>query len=186
MTGDAKRLECVFFSLVGRDKGADLVLDAAEALPHVGFTFYGRIDRAFEREFGRRAAALANAEYRGVFDSVTADPVTELNRYDLHLLPTRWPNEGVPGVLVETKMAAVPSVVSNICYNAELVRDGIEGIVLPECTAGALAEIIAALDADRERLDAMKQAALDSAERFYIDRYVDWLAADLMEEGTVA
>lgn len=186
MMGNAGRLECVFFSLIGHDKGADLVLDAAEALPRVGFTFYGRVEHAFEREFGERVAALLNVGYRGVFDSVAGDPIAEVNGYDLHLLPTRWPNEGVPGVLVETKMAAVPSVVSDICYNAELVRDGVEGVVLGACTADALAAAIGTLDADRARLDRMKQAALDSAERFYIDRYVDWLAADLMEEGTVA
>lgn len=50
--------------------------------------------------------------------------MVEPSAYDLHLFPSRWRNEGVSGVLVEIKMAAVPSIVSDICYNAELIRDG--------------------------------------------------------------
>lgn len=178
---DDRRLKCVFFSLVSPDKGIDLVLDAAECLPGIEFYIYGRVERNCG-DFGLRVDRLNNARYMGVFDSVRGDVVAELNKYDLHLFPSRWPNEGVPGVLVETKMAAVPSIVSDICYNAELVVDGEEGIVLRENTATALVEAISSLDVDRERLDAMKAASLKSAERFYIDRYIDWLVADLNDE----
>lgn len=175
------RLSCVFFSLVSSDKGVDLVLDAADALPEVDFFVYGRIERGYEG-FEGRVARLGNVTYMGVFDSVRDDVVAELNKYDVHLFPTRWPNEGVPGVLVETKMAAVPSIVSDVCYNTELVRDGSEGVVLRRNTAEELARAISSLDADREKLGAMKAAALESAERFYIDRYIDWLVSDLSEE----
>lgn len=178
---EARRLRCVFFSLVSPEKGADVVLGAARRLPGVDFDFYGRLDKTFEHQFLAGVDSLDNVKYRGVFDSVEDDPVKELNGYDLHLFPSRWPNEGVPGVLVETKMAAVPSIVSDICYNSEIVRDGSEGIVLDNCTDAALAQAIESLDSDRVLLDSMKQAALESAERFYIDRYIGWLIADLLE-----
>ena len=134
-------MRCVFFSLVSKVKGAGLVLDAAKELPQVEFHFYGRVEEDFKDEFERRLAKLPNSSYHGVFDSVKDDVLAELNQYDLHMLPTSWPNEGVPGVLVETKMAAVPSIVSDCCHNAEIVRDGADGIVggsrfaerLPEC-----------------------------------------------------
>lgn len=174
-------LSAVFFSLVSPDKGADLVLDAAETLPNVDFYVYGRIEHEYD-EFLSRVESLANVEYMGVFDSVHGDVVAELRKYDLHIFPSRWPNEGVPGVLVETKIAAVPSIVSDICYNSELVRDGEEGVVLKENTASALAEAIASLDVDRRRLDDMKAAALESAERFYIDNYIDRLVVDITDK----
>ena len=119
------------------------------------------------------------AERLGVFDSVTNDAVSELSRYDLHLFPSKWAAEGVPGVLVETKMAAVPTVASNIGYNAELVASGKDGIVLDECTAEAMCDAIKALDRDRERLVSMKEAALASAEYFCVDHYLEELVADL-------
>lgn len=172
-------IKCVFFSLIGEAKGADLVLNAAAGLPEVEFHFYGRIEERFKRRFDAGVAALSNVEYHGVFDSVSGDVLAELNRYDLHLLPTSWPNEGVPGVLVETKMAAVPSVVSDCCHNAEIVENGVDGIVLNDCGVESLRSAIESLASDLSRLDEMKRAALDSAERFYIDRYVDLIVSEL-------
>lgn len=173
-------MRCVFFSLVSKVKGAGLVLDAAKELPQVEFHFYGRVEEDFKDEFERRLAKLPNSSYHGVFDSVKDDVLAELNQYDLHLLPTSWPNEGVPGVLVETKMAAVPSIVSDCCHNAEIVRDGADGIVLDRCDAPSLVKAVRGLAEDPDRLDAMKASALASAERFYIDRYIGWIVQDLV------
>lgn len=175
-------LDSVFFSLISPDKGIELILDASDMLPDIGFHLYGRIEDGYETRFADELVNRKNVWYHGVFDSVEGDVVSELNKYDIHLFPTRWPNEGVPGVLVETKMAAVPSIVSDICYNAELVRDGVEGIVLRQNTAECLVEAISSLDVNRERLNAMKVSALESAERFYIDKYIDWLVSDLTGE----
>lgn len=173
-------IRCVFFSLIGEAKGADLVLEAARNLSEVEFHFYGRVDCGFKQRFRAGLSSLPNVEYHGIFDSVSGDVLAELNQYDLHLLPTSWPNEGVPGVLVETKSAAVPSIVSNCCHNVEVVKDGIDGIVLEECTAQNLSAAIAGCARNPDRLDEMKRAALVSAERFYIDRYVDLIVSELV------
>lgn len=76
-------------------------------------------------------------------------------------------------------MAAVPTVASNINYNAELVESGKDGIVLDECTVEAMCDAIKALDRDRELLASMKEAALASAEYFCVDHYLEELVADL-------
>ena len=175
------KIRCVFFSLIGKAKGADLVLDVASDLPMIEFHFYGRIEESFEHRFVNEISGLPNVEYHGVFDSVDGDVTTELNQYDIHLLPTKWLDEGVPGVLVETKMAAVPSIVSDCCYNAEIVEDGVDGVVLKECSANSLRDALSVLSADPSRLDEMKRAALASAERFCIDHYVDMIVSELTE-----
>lgn len=175
-------LRCVFFSLISRDKGADLVLQAAELLPEVEFHLYGRVAPGFGGVLRHAEESLSNVEYHGVFDSVIGDVYDELRRYDVHLLPTSWPNEGVPGVLVETKVAAVPSIVSNCQYNAEIVNDGMDGFVLEECTTEALVRAICRIDEDRELLDEMKANAFESAERYYIDRYIDWIVREIEGE----
>lgn len=173
------KIRCVFFSLIGEAKGADLVLDIVSDLPKVEFHFYGPIEKNFEHRFINTISELPNVEYHGIFDSVNGDVTTELNKYDIHLLPTKWPDEGIPGVLVETMMAAVPSIVSDCCYNAEIVEDGVDGVVLKECSAESLRDTISDLSADPFRLDEMKRAALASAERFYIDQYVDMVVSML-------
>lgn len=175
------RLSCVYFSLVSEEKGALVVLDVARMLPNVDFHLYGRIDPDIPNEFLMRCDALPNVCYHGVFDSVEGDVVAELSQYDVHLFPSEYGNEGVPGVLVETKIAGVPTVASDRCYNGEIVLDGVEGLVLEDVTAGAFASAISSLDSDRDLLLKMKHAALESAERFYIERYIEEIVATLVE-----
>lgn len=176
-----KRLKCVFFSQINEEKGAGIILDAASRLPDVEFHFYGRIEEDYCKGFLAILAGLNNAEYHGIFDSVSGDVLNELNGYDLHLFPSRYSGEGVPGVLVETKMAAVPSVVSDCCHNAEIVEDGVDGVVLRECTMEKLVDVISFLDSNRRRLSAMKEAALVSSERFCIDRYIHGIVEELLK-----
>lgn len=104
----------VSFSLIGEMRRADLVLETANGLPEVAFHFYGRVDSGFKQRFGAGQFGLPNVEYHGVFDSVPGDVRAELSRYDLPLLPASSPNEGVPEVLVETKIAAVPPLLRAI------------------------------------------------------------------------
>lgn len=173
------RLSCVYFSLISEEKGAPLVLDVARRLPGVDFHFYGRIDPALSDAFAEACEQLPNVRYHGVFDSVGGDVVAELSQYDVHLFPSECPNEGVPGVLVETKMAGVPTVASNRCHNGELVRDGEEGFVLENVDADAFAAVVGWLDSDRSLLLGMKREALASADRFYVDGYIGEIVAAL-------
>ena len=93
------------------------------------------------------------------------------------------PHEGVPGVIAETKLAGVPTIASNRGYNGELIDDGSDGLLTTRDTAEELADAIAALSDDSARLDGMKEAALDSAVRFYVDRYLDLIVSELPQEG---
>lgn len=174
------KVKCVYFSLISEQKGARLVLDVARNSPEMEFHFYGRIDQAFEAHFMSEVSDLANVQYHGVFDSASGDVVAELNAYDIHLFPTMCPNEGVPGVIVETKIAAVPTVASGRGYNGELVEDGVDGLLTREDSADELSGIVKALAKDPRRLDCMKKAALASAERFYIDSYLEPICSELL------
>lgn len=154
------------------------MLETANGLPEVAFHFYGRVDSGFKQRFGAGQFGLPNVEYHGVFDSVPGDVRAKLSRYDLPLLPASSPNEGVPEVLVETKIAAVPPIASDCCHNAEIVKDKIDGIVLEKCAARNLSPAIAVSTRMANRLDETKRAPV-SAERFYIDCYVDLIASEL-------
>ena len=156
---------------------------AAKALPDCCFSFYGRIDTAYEAKFASELERLPNAEYRGVFDSVAGDVVKELNQYDVHLFPTMCPHEGVPGVIAETKLAGVPTIASNRGYNGELIEDGVDGLLTKQDSATELIDAISALSDNPTQLDGMKRAALDSAVKFYVDRYLDLIVSELPQEG---
>lgn len=172
-------LDSVFFSLISPDKGIELIFGASDMVPDVGFHLYGRIEEGYEARFSAELAKRNNVWYHGVFDSVEGDVVSELNKYDVHLFPTLCPNEGVPGVIAETKMAAVPTIASDRGYNSELIDDGIDGALTHEDSSEELARILSDFSTSSCKVDAMKAAALESAESYYIDRYIDWIASDL-------
>ena len=131
-------LHCVFFSRVSPDKGVDIVVEVAHQLKHVDFHIYGELSDEYSEAFHNVLQDSPNVQYHGVFTGKNEEVYEELRKYDVMLFPSRWPFEGVPGILVETKIAGIPSIVSDICYNTEIVEDGVSGIVLKENTPSVL------------------------------------------------
>lgn len=174
-----KKLRCVFFSQVQPEKGADLVLEAARMLPNVDFSFYGNIVDDYKDIFVNRVNAQQNVSYYGVFKGSIDAVYGELSKYDVLLFPTKWDIEGVPGILVEGKIAGLAEIVSNKSYNAELVQDGVEGVVIAENTGNCLAAAIQQLAEDRDFLNSMKKGSRESSERYYIENYIESIADNL-------
>lgn len=165
-------MSSVFFSLVSPDKGVEIALDAAKLLPGVDFHFYGRLERGYEKCFRGKVDELPNVYYHGVFDAVAGDVMGELNKYDVHIFPTLCPNEGVPGVIAETKLAGAPTIASDRSYNGELIEDGIDGFLTHGDSAEELAGILGGMAAAPESVDRMKKAAQASGESYDIERYI--------------
>lgn len=166
------KLKCVFFSLVQQQKGIDHILVAAKKLPNVDFYFYGGVDPAYSERFFAGVDQASNVYYKGVFKGTKEETYAELSQYDVLLFPTMWKTEGVPGILVEAKIAGLAVVASNESYNAELVKHGIEGIILQSNTGDSIAEVLLTLDDDRERLMALKKGSRNSASEYFIEDYV--------------
>lgn len=164
-------MKCLFFSLISKVKGVDNVLLAAGKLENIRFDFYGEIDESYREEFFAALEKLPNCRYWGVFASDGVNIYKKLHEYDMLLLPTRYANEGVPGVLIEGKIAALPAIVSDVCYNRYLVEDGVSGLVLKENTAESLRLALEGLNASR--IDKLKQGALESAESYLIENNLD-------------
>lgn len=165
-------LKCVFFSLIQPEKGVDLILQVAPQLPDVQFEFFGKIVKEYEEKFLAETERHPNVFYKGLFTGSSEEVYTELGRYDVLLLPTRWIAEGVPGVLVEAKIAGITSIVTDHNFNSEVVTDGADGIIMTENTTEGLLEAIDSLNRDRNLLQKLKEGSLASAENYYIENYV--------------
>lgn len=170
---NTNKMKCVFFSNIQKQKGVDIVLDVAKRMENIEFYLYGYIEREYEEEFGRQIFGCKNLFYKGFFSGTNEETIEELSCYDVLLFPTRYKTEGVPGVLVEAKIAGLVEVVTDISYNSELVINGMEGIVIKEPNIDLLEKAIDALDSDRQLLYDLKCGSRASAERFYIDKYMD-------------
>ncbi len=172
MVAENQNLECVFFSQISQFKGADIVLEAARELKTVNFTFYGAILDEYKDNFLEEVESLPNVQYKGIFKGAPNDIYIELGKYDVMLFPSKWKHEGVPGIIVESKIAGITAIVSDIAFNAELVEDEAEGIVLKDNTVTNLVEAISRLSNDRELLARLKKGSHKSCETFYVENYV--------------
>lgn len=167
-----EKLKCVFFSLVQPEKGVDLLLEAARLLPEVSFSIFGKVVSEYQSDFFSLVASLENVKYEGVFTGSSEEVYMKLHEYDVLLFPTKWDIEGVPGILVEAKIAGLACIVSNKSFNADIVEDGVDGIVLSENTIESLCKAILDLNKDRAKLLKYKQGSITSSEKYYIDNYI--------------
>jgi len=81
---------------------------------------------------------------------------------DMFVLPSVW--EVLPIAILEAMACEKPVVCTNAGGDAELVKDGYNGYVVPMRDPGALAEKINALLDDPEKMKSMGQASRRRAE----------------------
>lgn len=165
-------LKLVFFSRIIEDKGVDYILSELAGVDGITVDFYGPIDSGIKAAFDQFIAKYSYAHYRGVFDAAKDDVYAELNQYDVLLLPTKHKTEGVPGILVEAKMAGITAIVSDLSHNAEIVADNSEGIVINDLEKGTLLAAIKSLENNRDRLTDLKQGAYRSRYRYAMETYI--------------
>lgn len=171
-----KIIKLVFFSRICPEKGVDIIIDAVDRLPD-GCTldFYGELSEEYENIFTTFLQSHPWVTYHGVFDATNGNVYQELNQYDVMLLPSRWPGEGVPGALVESKMAGITAIVSNWNFNKEVVIDGVEGIVLEICDTDTLIKAVNKLYLNKDITMSMKRKAYASRTRYDIATYKERL-----------
>ncbi|GJF32006.1 hypothetical protein KNE206_47060 [Kitasatospora sp. NE20-6] len=124
---------------VAPEKRLDLALDALALLPAAHLAVAGD---------GPLRAALAARDTTGrvTFLGDLADPAPLYRAADALLLTSD--SEGVPGVLVEAALAALPAVATDVGWVGEVVQDGVTGTLVPPGDAAALAAAVDRLLAD--------------------------------------
>jgi glycosyltransferase involved in cell wall biosynthesis len=80
------------------------------------------------------------------------------SQHDVFVLPTRW--EGVPVALLEAMVVGLVPVVSRVESGVgEILTDGVTGLMPPVGDVASFADAVAALDANRAKLESMSSAA---------------------------
>lgn len=170
----------VYFSIVCEEKGME---DIREAIPKLvgkySIHIYGEVVERYKNVFENFLQENPKILYKGVFDGAKDNVYRELNQYDVMLFPSHWKGEGVPGALVESKMAGITAIVSDWNFNKEVVINGIEGIVYTDSLAVEMNRLIS----DRSMLKSMKLAAYDSRKRYYTSTYRKLLQEVIAKDG---
>lgn len=129
-----------------------------------------------------RAAILCEAGQRGVADRVSLLGSVPLDRlmtmyggYDIFILPTQ-PGEGIPRVLLEAMANGLPVVTTDVSGITSLIAHEVNGLLLPDASADAVARAVARIARDGELRRRLIQGGYVTAKSHTLERQ----ASDMM------
>jgi glycosyltransferase involved in cell wall biosynthesis len=153
-----------------KDKGLELILEAAAQLKAKGLKFH----MVWVGDGPMRAELESMAQSLGVADrlSITGmctDVPAWLSCFDIFVLPTMW--EGMGRVFLEAQAAGIPVIGTKVGGVPDVVRDGETGILIQPNDVKTLAETIELLITNSELRRQMGIAAAQfaSSEQFQVE-----------------
>ena len=163
----------LFLSVLDPRKGLPELIAAAERFPpKVSLSVFGPEMPGFD------VASIARAphtDYRGVAPPGRAAEILE--DHDAVVLPTRWPSEGHPGVVIEAFQLGLPVIISHFSSLPELVTEGHDGLLVEPGSVDSLVEAVARICTDDQLFRRLRTGALRTGELYRNDR-----AAAMLED----
>ena len=168
---DEGSFRLVFMSRIFKEKGVETVFKVLSALNEaepgsVTLDFYGQVEPDYAERFQDLLRRCPQARFKGSLRP--EDVVRVLAAYDLLLLPTFYPGEGFPGAIVEAYLAGTPVAVSVWKHNAEYVKEGETGFLIPlgPEEVSSYMERIRKLENDPALLLAMRRNAYEAGRQY--------------------
>jgi L-malate glycosyltransferase len=181
---NSARLVVLVGNLHSDVKGHPWLIAAAPAVlkefPDTRFVLAG--DGDLRNEFEKRAADLG-LQNHFLFLGRRNDVPDVLASCDIAVLPSRA--EGLPNAILEYMAAGLPTIASRVGGNAELVQDGVTGVLVPAEDSSAISQALLRLLRDPElarNLSANgRRLAVESYGFDRLIREVDGLYTELLE-----
>jgi glycosyltransferase involved in cell wall biosynthesis len=156
---DRGPLRIAFLGRLHPTKGADILLRALATMPDAPLELhiFGIAENANGSQYGHFLRSLAANDARvSFFEPVTSNDVPLLlSGYDMLAVPSRWLETG-PLVVLEAFAAGVPVLGSRLGGIAELVVDGVNGLLVEPDSVEAWAGILRQLSERRELVSRLR------------------------------
>ena len=126
----------------------------------------------------RRRLTTAGLDDRVTLLGFQSNPWKFMARADVFVLTSRY--EGFGNVLIEAMACGVPVVVTSSPGPLEIVRDDVDGVIVPEHTPAAVASALESVLTDERRRASMAAAAKEASLRFALPaiagQYDSWFS----------
>ena len=175
---------CVFSRLI-KEKGVEEAIEAVKLAniklggQYIKLDMFGVVPDSYKERFNLLVADNDDfVSYKGIlrYDKT----VETLRHYFALLFPTYYYGEGFPGNVIDAYNSALPIIATDWKYNADVIADGYNGILVPTHNPHALAEAILYLYNNRDVLLKIQLNNLETAKQYHPDIVLADLYNDLI------
>jgi glycosyltransferase involved in cell wall biosynthesis len=152
-------LRVAFLGRVHPTKGLDVLIRAVRLLADVALELHVfGVEQPGDERYARELRRLADGDSRIVFEpAIPSERAIEtLQEFDLLAVPSQWLETG-PLVVLEAFAAGTPVIGSRLGGVAELVRDGVDGLLVRHDSLGDWAHMLRRLAADPVLLQRLRE-----------------------------
>lgn len=175
----AEALKFVFISRIEPMKGPDIALETFKLINNYSIDFFGPIKKTYKKEFLRDVNSVPNASYLGELNSNDTSMYELLRNYDVLIFPTKYKSEGIPGIIIEAKMAGLIIVTSRFDGVESLVSDNLDGFIIKNNSTNELLKILKTLK--NKDLKSIKTESYKSSKQYDIQNF-SIIISSLIEE----
>lgn len=169
------------FSRIDKYKGIDIAIKIAEKMNQLNLVRKVRLDiigpikedyrQTFEDFYAKADNNYIN--YIGTIKTEKAQGI--LKKYDVLIFPTSWNTEGFPGTFIDAFSAGLPIIANNRENFNGIIEDGINGYLISDNDMDAFCKILQEIMDDKDKLERMKYAALESSKKYLSEIVLDEL-----------
>jgi glycosyltransferase involved in cell wall biosynthesis len=172
-------LRIIFVGSLSQRKGLAYLLDAVEQMGNgVELTLIGR-------ETGQCSVRDKALKKHRWFPSIShGEVLKEMSRQDVLVFPSLF--EGFGMVVTEALSQGVPVITTPHTCGPDILTEGQDGFVVPIRSVDAIIEKLELLRTDRERLQAMKEAALATSARLTWELYRKRLIGAVLDTSSTS
>lgn len=153
---------------IRKTKGIDILIEAAKEINKEMLIYFLIIGKIKDPELVKLAEEKYNQKFLH-FTGYRQDASSLVGACDLFALPSRN-REGLPKAVIEAMALGVPCIVSNVGGMPELIRNGVDGIVVERENVSQLTEAIKILYYEKDKRVAFgKSAQARIAQEFNIE-----------------
>jgi glycosyltransferase involved in cell wall biosynthesis len=142
-----------------------LVMAARQVLARRDDVHFVVCGEGFLREELEKAVCEAGIGHRFLLPGFRSDVRSFLHECDIFVLPSH--TEGLPNAVLEAFACSKPVVATEVGGMPELVRDGLNGLLVPACDMNGLARCIQVLAEDKDLRGRMGQEGFRIVKEYY-------------------